>query len=60
MTIDGAIKILSTMTKGYDSLGIQDVVDAQKLGVEALKAINLQRQDRKSYSIPLLPGETED
>lgn len=37
-----------------------DYADAIKLGIEALKAVKLQRKVISGHPIPLLPGETPE
>jgi len=60
MTIDKAIELLDQDTSGVDFVNYSKLVDAEKLGIEALKA---WREHRKAMSHPknwLLPGETKD
>ncbi len=60
MTIDKAIEILTQYTKGTDMLYLPDFLDALKLGIEALKRVQLQRGIWGMKQDALLPGETED
>jgi len=60
MNIDKAIE-LHTLDKSCDFEGdSQDLKAAHDLGVEAMKAIRDIRQKHLTYTIDLLPGETED
>lgn len=62
ITIDKAIKILDDLKiePWFEHFSSGDRKRACKLGIEALKAIKLQRQVYKDRRIDLLPGETRE
>ena len=58
MKIDKAIKILQGTATQDLKREFSDIYDAQKLGIEALKRIYLQREHPKRKFNTLLSGET--
>ena len=60
MTIDEAIKILTGCAFSMDLDNRLDDKDAIKLGVEALKAIQIWRDNGNTRFINYIPGETKD
>ena len=60
MTIDKAIEILNLWNGRTEGLIIQDITDALKLGIEALKRVkSFQGKGNNIIGCPL-PGETKD
>lgn len=59
MTINEAIKILNRVADDPGSCDIHDVIEAELLGIEALKWINQWRGINSPLSNVRLPGETE-
>ncbi|MBA7545291.1 hypothetical protein ES705_37657 [subsurface metagenome] len=59
MTIDEAIKILEIVTHNYPQKGTDNFVDALKLGIEALKRLQVLRAPGPKEEYRLLPSETE-
>lgn len=59
MNIEKAIDIKTRKGNEVPYPSFTEMVEADRLSIEALKAVKHQRQDRKSYSIPFLPGETD-
>jgi len=60
MTIDEAIKILRRDSHAPGSVAFLDVIEAEKLGIEALKAIETYRQLYPFMASFLLPKETKE
>lgn len=60
MTIDEAIKILTTFTFASKTIPRNDVNDAIKLAIEALKRVKGNRLYPQPTVYPLLPGETKE
>ena len=58
MTIGEAIEILSDSAYRGITTFTQDFIDAEKLGIEALRAIRRQRNSGPTYKVRLLPGES--
>jgi hypothetical protein len=58
MTIDEAIKKLKRTLEGNCRCCHPERYDALKLGIEALKRVQLHRKDHHSSYPTLLPGET--
>ena len=58
MKLSKAIQILELYGVVDDSSTWQDYLDAQKLGIEALKSIQVSRTRPVPYNIAPLPGET--
>ncbi|MBA7579224.1 hypothetical protein ES708_21093 [subsurface metagenome] len=59
MTIDEARDILTLKTKGRDILSKQREIEAEKLGIEALKRVQEYRSMEIVSGGWRLPGETE-
>jgi len=61
-TIDEAIKILTAVRDkaGTYRYGEQEIKDATKLGIEALKEVRRHRRPTNLAVIGLLPGEMEE
>ncbi|MBA7710634.1 hypothetical protein ES703_119579 [subsurface metagenome] len=57
MKLDKAIEILRSLSKGRYEGGREDARDAEKLGVEALKARKREKEDGYIDLDDLLPGE---
>lgn len=60
MTITEAIKILRVDIADPGSQPIEDVNEAEQLGIEALGLVDLLRTGRTKATIRFLPGETPD
>ena len=60
MTIDEAIKIITAMKDKTLVYNEQDIKDAERLGIEALKQLKAARPEGYIPSWYLLPGETEE
>lgn len=60
MTIDEAIKILTDLTYHGIHAKDQELEDAHKLGIEALKRISQLRLEPEDYEITQLLGETKE
>lgn len=60
MNMDKAIEIQSHLLKTSSREKSPDPWDVLKLSLEAMKAIRDIRQKHLTYTIDLLPGETED
>lgn len=60
MKLGKAIEILTQMGTPEFRGHTEDILAARKLGVEALKRIQLYRADYFSLADHLLPGETEE
>ncbi len=60
MNIDEAIKILEVERGLAERQPETGVFDALKLGIEALKRIELGRTGVQRFAHSLLPGETKD
>jgi len=60
MKIDKAIEILETLGTDVQNITSSDYLEAEKLGIEALKVIKGSRGVRSVIIAPLLPGETKD
>ena len=60
MTIDGAIKILDRMLNYRTHRTTSEQWNALKLGIEALKVIQQDRQTSIYRKFNRLPGETEE
>lgn len=60
MRIDKAIRILASFTYSSNVIASNDVNDAIKLGIEALKGRQKQRKYAILSSARLLPGETKE
>ena len=60
MNIPKAIKILSDSANRGMTTFDQDLKDAQRLGVEALKRLDLCRAKGDLLDLTPLPGETEE
>lgn len=60
MTIDEAIEFLAPFSDMRTGLLNKDFTDALKLGIEALKAIQLVKEYPLLGCITKLPGETKD
>ena len=58
MTIDKAIKNLTTIETKLLDLGWAESKDSIKLGIEALKGLQALRRGRGRSLAELLPGET--
>ena len=59
MNIEKAIEILDTHQCDMPRNEVPDLIDAMKLGIEALKRIKEERTGYETYAPDLLPGETE-
>ncbi|GAI61809.1 unnamed protein product [marine sediment metagenome] len=59
MTREKAIEILKLAISDPDLVGAVDLMDAQNLGIEALKRCQLARKETSFVGPGLLPGETE-
>lgn len=59
MNIEKAIEILSDSANRGVTTFNQDFQDAQRLGIEALKAIQKTRTNEHYIPVTPLPGETE-
>jgi hypothetical protein len=59
MTLSKAIEILTEATNRQLPPTLQDLDDAMKLGIEALRRIKRSRKATNSEDWQLLPGETE-
>lgn len=60
MNLEEAIEKLTTQVQIFDCTHQADIVEAHKLGIEALKRILLHRHDIQSMAWPELPGETTE
>ena len=60
MTIDEAIEILENICRGLEDLGDAIGAHALKLGIEALKQLQREREQKVGFWRDRLPGETED
>lgn len=60
MTIDEAIEILQKLSQGRAILPRSAGVEAQKLGIEALKEVKWLRECQAWNAHEVLPGETEE
>lgn len=60
MTIDEAIKIKSKYQYSLQDASLPELIEADNLSIEALKAISEKRKGIPIPSWRLLPGETED
>lgn len=60
MTLEKAIELLQLDLDDPGSVPIEDLNQAQELGIEALKAIQLSRTVYTFEIYELLPGETEE
>lgn len=60
MTIEEAIRILSAYAYENKTIPVQELDDAIKLGIEALKREKGQRTMGLPSPIVLLPGETRE
>jgi len=59
MELNKAIEILTIFVPAPDWITDPDLQDAVKLGIEALKAVQLCRKGVSAQVYLLLPGETE-
>ena len=59
MTLEDAIKILTLMGTPDFRGHTEDILAARKLGIEALKGIQVVRELHPEVSPFLLPGETQ-
>ena len=59
MTLTKASKILTPDTAEHIEASVQEVEEAEKLGVEAMKWVKRYRPRNKVDKWSLLPGETE-
>lgn len=60
MKIDEAITILSESANQGMTTFNDKFREAQKLGIEALKRVKIERTGYELYAPDLLPGETEE
>jgi len=60
MPLAKAIEILTLWQDGKYNGSLDDLLAAQKLGIEAMKGIKKVRKTFRPYVEALLPGETED
>ncbi len=60
MTIDEAIKGLTSLSQGKFAGSLAEEEEAQKLGTEALKRVKVYRESPLGKNWLPLPGETED
>jgi len=60
MTIDKAIEILTKEQHDHHSFPTDIIGQAELLGIEALKRVQLHRTAPDPISTILLPGETKD
>lgn len=60
MTIDKAIEILENAEACSDVVPVEDYLTARRLGIEALKEVQAQRNIFPKGSYKLFPGETKD
>lgn len=60
MTIDKAIKELDKELSIWSPIIHPNLRDSVKLGIEALKRLEVIRKSWPCYTSELLPGETED
>ena len=60
MNLDKAIEILDLNIRQRAPTMPHDVLDALKLGIEALKRVNFHRTSSLASPHILLPGETEE
>jgi len=60
MTLKEAIKILTDLTHRKPKLGVNPLIEAAQLGIEALKAWKQFREGRWISGCYDLPGETKE
>lgn len=60
MTIEATIKILTAGLVEYDGAPHANFDDALRLGIEALKRVQTNRQPIRAHWREPLPGETEE
>ncbi len=60
MTIDEAIKIKQKYQYILQDASLPELIEADNLGIEALKAIRGDRNFGEPFFTKLLPGETKD
>ena len=60
MKIEKAIEILTTHTKEPCTISFDDLKEAEKLGIEALKRVKDNRENLLPFAFHALPGETEE
>lgn len=60
ITIEKAITVLEGEIQGKWTLDPRITIDAHKLGIAALKRLQLYRNNLPVLSISLLPGETKE
>lgn len=60
MNLEKAIEILDTHQCDMPRNEVPDLIDAVKLGIEALKRVKHTRQPHLYFWQVALPGETED
>jgi hypothetical protein len=60
MTLDKAIKELESAIPPREAILANDLLDAMRIGVEALKRLQDNRRDPEFDHWLPLPGETED
>ena len=60
MKLKQAIEIFTYMTEHRNVSSLEDCTTALKLGIEALKREESNRENPKYVIIGLLPGETEE
>jgi len=60
ITIEKAIELLKQDLNDPGSVDIMDLNEAQALGIEALKRVQLLRSNFNELGLAQLPGETEE
>lgn len=58
-TIDEAIRVLTACSEGRANYSVEELIAAEKLGIEALKDLKKFDEIRGRGARLLLPGETE-
>ena len=59
MKLEKAIEVNQAFLMDEPQFPPEDRREAVKLGIEALKLVEMERRDHLSYAGELLPGETE-